>query len=385
MERKSRHWTIRELIERNEEIEFPVYQREATTWDLTKKRKLVDSILRNFDIASIYLYKKEDGFDCVDGRQRINAIWSFVGTNEAGDNNSFQFVSSDELLNTHALKEFDGKRWTELSKPQQKVFLDYEMNVVEMTMADDEKDEIMNLLFLRLQLGMPLNAGEKLNAMVGDMRNYVFTELSNSSFFDLLKVPKHRFFKQLTAAQIALNFFSLENEGAFKRARFEDLQEFFKSEVKFSEGDKKLTSKLVKRVSRVHAYLKDKSGLVLSNRAIGVSLFFFLNGVMESKPEKAWDDTIEEFLKFFEKFWKTLRWQVKKGIDIDDEYRELLKFQNYVSQAAVESYAITYRQQILEEYFKYYLENKQAIKGEVEYKKSVKDNKVKEDLPNFLT
>lgn len=384
MDRKTVPWRIRELVKRSDEIEFPEYQREATTWDLTKKRKLIDSILRNFDIASIYLYEKENGFDCVDGRQRINAIWSYLGMNEDGDNNAFEFTSSDELLNTEVLKEYNGKRWLDLSKPQQERILDYTLNVVEMKLTEDEKDETMNLLFLRLQLGMPLNAGEKLNAMVGDMRNFVFGELSSLSFFDLLKVPKHRFFKQLTAAQIALNFFSLEQQEEFKRARFSDLQDFFKSYVRFTNPDKKLTSTLLERVNELYDYIKDKDGILLSNRAIAVSLFFYVNEIMKSKSGQTKKKTIDEFLAFFEKFLKTLKWQVKKGIDIDEQYRELLRFQNYISQAAVESYAITNRQQLLHDYFKYYLENSLTIKGEDEYKKSVKAGKVKEPLPPFL-
>jgi len=41
-------------------------------------------MLRNFDIASIYLYKRDDGYyECIDGRQRINAILSFLGLNSS--------------------------------------------------------------------------------------------------------------------------------------------------------------------------------------------------------------------------------------------------------------------------------------------------------------
>ena len=94
-------WTIEHLIKTYKAIEFPEFQREPTVWDLDKKRKLIDSILRDFDIASIYLFKRPDGFyECIDGRQRINAIISFLGLNEgnqdniSGDyNNNFKFIS----------------------------------------------------------------------------------------------------------------------------------------------------------------------------------------------------------------------------------------------------------------------------------------------------
>ena len=70
-------------IKNYKSIEFPEFQREPTVWDLNKKRKLIDSMFSNFDIASIYLHKSEDGnYECIDGRQRINAIISYLGLNE---------------------------------------------------------------------------------------------------------------------------------------------------------------------------------------------------------------------------------------------------------------------------------------------------------------
>jgi len=42
----------------------------------------------------------------------------------------------------------------------------------------------------------------------------------------------------------------------------------------------------------------------------------------------------------------------------------LLEFQTYISQAAVEKYAIENRQKFLEEYFDYYLKSGGKIKGD---------------------
>ena len=79
MKKTNHQWKISELLKQFKEIEFPEYQREPTVWDLPKKRMLIDSILREYDIASIYLHRRDDrGLDCIDGRQRINAITSFL-------------------------------------------------------------------------------------------------------------------------------------------------------------------------------------------------------------------------------------------------------------------------------------------------------------------
>ncbi len=357
-------WSIEQLVKTNKSIEYPEFQREPSVWDLDKKRKLIDSILRDFDIASIYLFKRLDGnYDCIDGRQRINAIISFLGLNEgnlddiSGDyNNNFKFISSDELLGTDILKDYDNKTWKEFNTHQQRKILQYQFNVIEITNFDNDDYEL-NLMFLRLQLGVPLNAGEKLNAMVGDMKDFIFKKLGKNKYILFLNIPKRRFAKELISAQIALNFFSLNNTKSYGRARFVDLQEFFKEHLKFSSNDKKIADLLVNRLDAVYKHVSAASSLLLKNKAISLSVFFFIDYLILNNKE----NQIKQFIKFLNEFLKHLKSQVAKGIDIDKEYRDLLKFQTYISQAAVEKYAIENRQKFLEEYFNYYLKNRKII------------------------
>jgi len=364
-------WTIKDLEERYNIIEFPEYQREPTVWNLDKKQKLIDSILRKFDIATIYLHKRDDGnYECIDGRQRINAIISFLGLNEqtggeedgSRSDNNFKFKSSDELLGSRDLEAFNNKGWKDLKPNQRNQILDYKFNVLEIT--DIDKDEELNLMFLRLQLGAPLNAGEKLNAMVGDMRDFIFKysksapSLGKHPYFEYLEIPKRRFSRELTAAQMTINFFSLQRERVFRRARFLDLQEFFKTNVKFGKAENEIASLLRARLNSLYKSMENKASKVsLKNRAIGITTFFFINEMIGSKEES----NIPSFVKFLQLFLKRLKEQVKKGIDIDPQYRDLLKFQTYISQAAVEKYAIENRQKFLQNYFDYYLKHKKII------------------------
>jgi len=360
-------WTVRELLTKIDAIEFPEFQREGTVWDVDKKIKLIDSILRNIDIANIYLYKNPSGsLECIDGRQRINAIYSYVGLNDKADeidsryNNMFRFKSSDELLGSETLAAFHNKRYDELEGDQQNIILNYKFNLIEINLNANEKEEELNLMFLRLQLGSPLNAGEKLNAMVGEMHDYVFKgndALGKNQYFEFLQIPSRRFSKELTASQIAINFFSWEENKEFRKARFIDLQDFFKRRIKFSEDDKKTSLKLKDRLNAVLGYLQNKQ-ITLKNRAIGITTFFFINKLIETNRQ----DQIDDFINFLKLFVDKLKEQVQKGINIEKEYQELLKFQNYISQAAVEKYAIENRQTFLEEYFDYYLQNNHTIK-----------------------
>lgn len=371
MKKENQQWSIATLQEKIDDIEFPEYQREPTVWDLDRKRKLIDSILRNFDIASIYLYKREDGnYDCIDGRQRINAIISFLGLNEGKDDdpenrhyNKFKFLSSDELLGLKSLEAFHEKTWEELDENQRVRFLDYKFNVIEI--SDIDTDEELNLMFLRLQLGAHLNGGEKLKAMVGNMRNLIFKKYKNKAalgdhnYFDYLNIPKRRFSKELTASQIATNFFSLQKGQGYKRARFVDLQEFFKNYQNFDSQDSEIAELLYTRLDNAYNSITENGGLTLKNRAIGISTFFFINKLIEAGK----NDKLKPFIEFLKLFLVRLKEQVEKGIDIEARYRDLLKFQTYISQAAVEKYAIENRQKFLEEYFEFYLE-RGKIKGD---------------------
>lgn len=153
------YWTIEELSRNVNNIEFPEFQREPTVWDLEKKQRLIDSILRDFDISSIYFFKKENGgYDCIDGRQRINAIWSFLGINKADEeDNEFHLKIENEIYDDKGyFVKVNQKRYENFDPTWQKRFLNYKLNIVEITKV--EHDEELNLLFLRLQIASVLNA-----------------------------------------------------------------------------------------------------------------------------------------------------------------------------------------------------------------------------------
>jgi len=194
--------------------------------------------------------------------------------------------------------------------------------------------------------------------MRGEMKNFIFENLVNHDFFRNLQIPSRRFSRELTASQIAINYFSLKIRNEFTRARFADLQEFFKEFVRFNSDAKIWSKELQIKVDDINKYLKEK--IKLGNRAISITLFFFINKLIEENKK----NKIENFLDFFEKFQNKLKEQVALGIDIDRNFRDLLKFQSYISNAAAEKYAIENRQKLLEEYFDFYLKNNQKIKGE---------------------
>jgi hypothetical protein len=77
--------TIQDLVNLYEKDHLnlePGFQRDSV-WSKSDRAKLIDSILRNYPLPSIFLYKREhDGqyiYDVIDGKQRIESILMFMG------------------------------------------------------------------------------------------------------------------------------------------------------------------------------------------------------------------------------------------------------------------------------------------------------------------
>ena len=211
------NWSIKKLTQNLDSIEFPEFQREPTIWKLDKKQRLIDSILRDFDISSIYFFKnKKKGYDCIDGRQRINAISSYLGLNGDDDDNKFHLRIENEIYDDKGkFVEADQKRFDKLDPKWKTIILDYNLNIVIIDKVEEENE--LNLLFLRLQIASVLNAGEKLHAMTGTMRDKIFYDISEHKYFSGISIPARRFALEQVASQIVINVFSKEKEDSFHR------------------------------------------------------------------------------------------------------------------------------------------------------------------------
>jgi hypothetical protein len=375
MKRDIIKWTIGELKKYQFNIGYPDFQREPTVWNLDKKRSLIDSIFRGFDISPIYLYKQgEDSYDCIDGRQRINAILSFLGKNEGeGKDNKFSIKIDNEIYTdggtrlSEILEKINGKKYDDLGE-EKNIFDNYEINVI---MIGSELDNVLelNLLFSRLQLGDTLNSGEKLHAMSGDMHDFIFKELPqgirNHRFFQSIGTTFRRFAAEQISAQIVLNYFSLNSDkNDFTRSRYIDLQIFFKEKSEFSAEDIELTQQIRSILDKITKVFGTDL-VIVGNRPIAVSTFLFsaylINKGLETKLDK-----FKEFMKIF---IATLKWQVKAyhNFESAEEYQDMLSgFQNYVTQATGESYAIRNRHAFLAKYFDHFDKHGEII-GDTKY------------------
>ena len=381
MKRESTTFSIEELRGMFVDIEFPEYQREPDIWSRDQKQRLLDSVLRRFDISSVYFYRREDdGLECIDGRQRINAIMSFLEENASDEpDNGFPLKIENEIsgglqtefdtlteatfgqLKAHA--EDNDSELHATAERAIRTILDYRITTVMLSGAADEEE--FNLQFLRLNLGTLINSGEKLHAMVGEMRDVVFRSerIGKHPFFDFIRIPTRRYAKELTAAQVLLQAFSIRESSGFARARHLDLQRFVKN---YAEIDPR--NELIEELAATLDALRDgadAAGHFLRNRAVTVSLVLL-----------AWERDVASnalssttFWEFAEAFMTRLRWQVEKmkSFEPDPEYQHFVDFQRNLTQASVEKPAITRRSQILRSNLECWLENGRLL-GDADYK-----------------
>ena len=351
MKKDVKPWSIQNLRERFPQIDFPDYQREPNLWSLVEKQRLIDSIVRRFDIASLYLYQHDDGsLFCVDGRQRIGTIMAFLDENPLDTYPGFRFRHLNEIYNdTPPFESLDGKTFGEIQQLKVdsqdtaaerfvETLLDYPLTIVMLSESNESAE--FNLQFTRLNLGTIISSGEKLNAMVGDLRDICFEKLGRHFFLRGTHIPMRRFAREQVAAQILAQMFSQSDSGQFTRTRHLDLQRMFKLYSTMSETQHRIVDELSALMDLLAEAFSNMN--TLRNRAITVSTVLL-----------AWKSDVKsvteasELAGFVEEFVCRLKWQIRKGLLIDQEYHHLTEFQRSITQASAESFSVDARAKML--------------------------------------
>ena len=385
MKKKVESWSVECLGEKFSQIEFPEYQREPNLWSLAEKQRLIDSMIRRFDIASLYLYQHDDGsIDCVDGRQRIGAIMAFLGKNHNDNHANFRFRHWNEIYeDTPLFGSLEGKTFDEIDHLRNKSrdsnakdfvtsLMSYPLTVV--MLSESRESQEFNLQFTRLNLGTIINSGEKLHAMVGEIRDACFNRLGTHRFLEGTNIPTRRFAREQVAAQIMAQVFSLNDTSEFARTRHFDLQRLFKQNSMLTQEQRDL----VGQVSDLFGLLGDAFSAmnVLRNRAITVSTVLLARECQVKTPSEA-----SELARFIEEFVLRLNWQVRKGLVVDQEYHHLAEFQRYITQASAESYSVHARTEMLEGEF-YFWKKLRKLRGDAEYEKRTSSDPSRESRPS---
>lgn len=343
MKKTVENWTIEKICKERSSITFPEYQREKRLWNETDKRNLIDSILRGIDIPKLYFYKNPDTktYEVIDGQQRLWAIWDFY----------------DGLYKLNS-----GQTFAKLRSSEKMQITNCKLQITEITDADEED---LRLLFLRLQLGLLLNTGEKLHALTGVVKDFVFKKMYKHHFIgNTVNISKRRFSKETLCAQICINSYHKAKSNTFFRTRFNDLEDFFMAgkDPKAKELDflNNRFASILSTLSILDKYFANK-GHLLKNRSFVLSIYLFVEGLMGGKSPGEIGEIVPKFVKFTELFLRRLKEEIKAGFQRQN--KELYDFQSYLSNAPGERYQIERRHKGLGEFFTYYL-SKGKIKGD---------------------
>ena len=230
MKTSQKSLTIKEIVElRKNDMVTPNYEyQRGEVWKDEQKKKLIDSVLRGYQLPLIYLHDKtitvagrtRDSFDIIDGQQRISALYEFV-------EGAFPLYAVDDpkarfpKFLHHEPCPWGGKDVHGLPEDLKDRLLCTELPVA---YIEDATDNEVRDLFVRLQSGFPLNAQEKRDSYPGQFTEFV---LSMGGKPAIPRYPGHPFFRRVLgmkpgrdrgktrqlAAQIATLFLERRHNG----------------------------------------------------------------------------------------------------------------------------------------------------------------------------
>jgi len=134
----------------------PGFQRQSV-WTEPDRAKLIDSILRNWPLPAIFLYRRqEEGelrFDVIDGKQRLESIFMFTGAMRG------RYWTRSQLPNSDSIEWID---WRLLKRRGLHHLIEgYDIPVIE---VDGEMGDIINVFIRINSTGKALTGQEKRKA-----------------------------------------------------------------------------------------------------------------------------------------------------------------------------------------------------------------------------
>lgn len=154
--------TIREFVHlfNNGQLKLdPGFQRDSV-WTLSDRKKLIESLLQNYPIPSVFLYRENNNgklhYNVIDGKQRIETVLMFQG---AGRFRGSRFVAKGRLGPDDGIEEWDLTRMR--NRGHEHRLMGYKFQTVEIT---GELGDIIDLFVRINSTGKRLTGAEKRHA-----------------------------------------------------------------------------------------------------------------------------------------------------------------------------------------------------------------------------
>lgn len=318
LEPKKAQW----LNKYRQSIELEPFFQRGTVWNKTKQQYFIDSLLKGWGTPKIFLWEiGKDIYACLDGKQRLTSL--------------FYFIADQLPLNSKYSSTYGGKNYSELPVSIQDQIDNYEFSVEVLIGA--EKDEVVEL-YKRLQGGTPLNFGEKLFAMSGNMNDFIKRRLVTKKFFkERVALPDTRYSRYAVCAQLCL----LSIKGAKEDLKLKNLEKFFVDYANFNDKSPEAI-KVLNVIKYLEKAFSDKDDIALRNRANVVSVFYLISDLSGRGDISGRE---KEISSFFRNFVKDLQKELMKKPEDRDPL--LLSYQSAVTQGADKIKSVNSRHSIL--------------------------------------
>ena len=280
-------------------------QRPADQWTIIDKSLLIDSLLRMF-VPDVYAIKSvtenEEGkkttiYDCIDGKQRLTSIESYLA-----DEWALTELEPIELESTNEVYNISGKKFSELSEDVQEEIKGYSLDVKYWVLEEDEDEEnLIRDIFYRLNNGKGMSGEHKALVSAGkNVQQFVHRMLTEHKLFtDIAHFPPgsvKKSDKEMTIMQSILLISGLD----YPSFATKDVERIFSTDDITEET---LTQVEVSFTDIIKAFPEHSK--YASKINIPIMAYIFANTPNEDKEE-----VIASIFKYFKK-------DMKKG----DEYK----------------------------------------------------------------
>jgi len=177
-------WTAKALVKnvKDGNVNFDCAIQRSYTWDKARKSLLIHSMIESYPIPPFFFAQREDRmYDALDGKQRTQAIISFLDGAWPLDDNFIVVDKDDEEHN------FSNFFFAELPEWVQDAIKDYSLTIYYFDNLTEEQNQE---IFYRLNNGKPLTAVELTRVKTHALK--AFQEMAKHDMVDLAVTDKGR-------------------------------------------------------------------------------------------------------------------------------------------------------------------------------------------------
>lgn len=333
-------WTIHDFHEEKQKIILNPFFQRGDVWPTEKQRLLIDSILKGWEIGRILLNAvslPSEGnsfkpvYQVIDGQQRLRAIYRFLD----GEISIPERVAGTDITGIYTILEkkcdLRGKKWTDSDFPNE-VKMRFFSYTIPVKVYMNKTDQEIAQIFVRVQEGLPLSSSEKLNAMLGFIRDEI-KDLSEHKLLENTGISPHRFNYRWVVSHVVYHEVNCFAEEGFKKAYPRDLKQMY---IQHREASKSSEDAL-KHVKKVFDYLEKQLGskakLLEKNPdfitlCMVCSYLFHQGYVIDGVKGIEWGRFIEDFLLNVAKAKRTFK-KLPEGQKMPEDLQPYYRYETY--------------------------------------------------------